>query len=298
LIIKYYVKLGRRLTPVIGKISKATLLDLKKTSCKQAANEPLAAGPKDKPYNFILRLKTYKQLDKLIDMMKPWTTDEELFRIAKAELFPALVGDVLDKAGLYHQFLPPAIKPVSNDMVLIGRAYTVLEADVFEELSDTTNNPIMNKPLGLMFEALDKLQPNDVYVCTGASPDYALWGGLMSTRALLLKAAGAIVNGYSRDTNEVLQLNFPTFSIGTYAQDQGPRGKVIDYGVPIKINGVSIKPGDIIFGDRDGVVIVPKQVEDEIFTRALEKARGEKQVKKALQEGMSTMEAFEKFGIM
>lgn len=113
-----------------------------------------------------------------------------------------------------------------------------------------------------------------------------------------MKAAGAIVNGYSRDTNEVLHLDFPTFSIGTYAQDQGPRGKVIDYGVPIKINGVSIKPGDIVFGDRDGVVIVPIQVEEEIFTKALEKARGEKLVRKALQDGMSTVEAFEVFGIM
>ncbi len=230
--------------------------------------------------------------------MKLWNTDDELFSLAKAELFPALVGDVLDKAGLLHQFLPPAIKPVGNHMVVIGRAYTVLEADVFEETSEATNNPVMNKPFGLMFEALDRLQPNDVYICTGASPSYALWGGLMSTRALCLKAAGAVVNGYSRDTNEVLHLDFPTFSIGTFAQDQGPRGKVIDYGVPIKIDGVIIKPGDIVFGDRDGVVIVPKQVEEEIFTKALEKARGEKLVKKALQDGMSTVEAFEVFGIM
>ena len=149
-----------------------------------------------------------------------------------------------------------------------------------------------------MFEALDSLQEDEVYICTGSSLCYALWGGLMSTRAMKLKAAGAVVHGYSRDTNEVLRLGFPVFSAGTYAQDQGPRGKVIDYRVPIEIDRVRINPGDIIYGDRDGVVIVPQDIQDAVFDKALEKARGEKEVLKALQNGMSTVEAFEKFGIM
>ena len=230
--------------------------------------------------------------------MSLWKNDKELFRIAKTELFTALVGDVLDKLGYYHQFLSPEFKPLREDMVVIGRAMPVLEADVFIEKGDNTNNPIMNKPFGLMFEALDDLKEDEVYVCTGSTLAYALWGGLMSTRAIKLKAAGAVVNGYSRDTNEVLKLNFPTFSHGSYAQDQGPRGKVIDYRCPIEISGVSITEGDIVYGDRDGVIIIPKEVEEEAFTGAIEKARGEKLVKKALEEGMSTVDAFEKFGIM
>ena len=120
----------------------------------------------------------------------------------------------------------------------------------------------------------------------------------MSTRAIRLGAAGAVVNGYSRDTNEILSLNFPTFSLGGYAQDQGPRGKVIDYRVPIEIEGVRIDPGDLIYGDRDGVLVIPREVEKEAFSGAIEKARGEQLVKKALQEGMSTVDAFNKFGIM
>jgi len=227
-----------------------------------------------------------------------WKSDSELFDIAKNELFPALVGDILDQLGYQHQFLEPAIKPVRNDMVVIGRAMPVLEADVFEESSETTNNPLMKKPFGIMFEALDSLKENDVYICTGSSFSYALWGGLMSTRALKLKAAGAVLHGYSRDTNEVENFNFPTFSIGTYAQDQGPRGKVIDYNVPIEINGIRIQPGDIVYGDRDGVLIIPKEVEKKAFEGAIEKARGEQLVKKALETGMSTVDAFEKFGIM
>ena len=174
----------------------------------------------------------------------------------------------------------------------------VLEADVYEEVVKETNNPFMSKPFGLMFQALDDLKQDEVYICTGASPRYALWGGLMSTRAMKLGAAGAVLNGYSRDTNEILNLNFSTFSYGGYAQDQGPRGKVVDFRVSIEINSIRINPGDLIYGDRDGVVIVPKIAVEEVFSKALEKARGEKLVKKALEEGMSTVDAFEKFGIM
>ncbi len=230
--------------------------------------------------------------------MSLWKNDSELFSLARKELFTALVGDVLDKLGYLHQFLPPDIKPLSPEMVIIGRAMPVLETDVFGEIAENTRNPVMQKPFGIMFEALDDLKEDEVYICTGSSPKYALWGGLMSTRAMKLKSAGAVVNGYSRDTNQVLELHFPTFSIGTYAQDQGPRGKVIDFRIPIEWDGIKINPGDLIFGDRDGVLVVPREVEEEAFAGALEKARGERLVLKALQNGMSTVDAFKKYGIM
>ena len=230
--------------------------------------------------------------------MKLWKNDKELFDIARKELFTALVGDVLDKMGYLHQFLSPSIKPLRSDMVTIGRAMPVLEADVFMEKAIGTQNPLMQKPFGIMFEALDSLQPDEVYICSGSSPRDALWGGLMSTRATKLGAAGAVVDGFLRDTPEILKLGFPTFSMGSYAQDQGPRGKVIDYRTPIEFNGIRVNPGDIVFGDLDGVIIVPKEAVNDAFEAAIEKARGEKLVKKALEEGMSTVEAFAKFGIM
>lgn len=230
--------------------------------------------------------------------MKIWNGDQELFALAKRELFTALVGDVLDKLGYEHQFLPPQLGPVSSSMVVIGRAMPVLEADVFAEKLEHTASLIMNKPFGIMFEALDDLKRDEVYICSGASPRYALWGGLMSTRAMKLGAAGAVVNGYSRDTNEVLKLGLPLFSLGGYAQDQGPRGKVIDFRNTIEIEGIKVRNGDIVFGDRDGIVIVPREVEKEAFEAALEKARGEKLVKNALESGMSSVDAFKKFGIM
>ena len=230
--------------------------------------------------------------------MTSWKNDDELFKIAKSELFVALVGDVLDKIGFTNQFLPPKIKPLNNDFVVIGRAMPVLEADVFDEVVKDTNNPVMSKPFGLMFQALDDMKKNEVYICTGASPRYALWGGLMSTRAMKLGAAGAVLHGFSRDTNEILNLNFPTFSYGGYAQDQGPRGKVVDFRVSIELGGVRINPGDLIYGDRDGVLVVPWLTVNEVFSKAIEKSRGEQLVKKALEEGMSTVAAFDKFGIM
>ena len=233
-----------------------------------------------------------------MSVAKPWSNDEELFELARSELFTAVVGDVMDKLGLQRQFLPPTIRPLAPDMVAIGRAMTVLEADCFEAESESSGNPVMSKPFGLMLDALDDLKPFEIYLCTGASPRYALWGELMSVRALRLGAAGAVVDGYSRDTPGILELGFPTFSYGPYAQDQGPRGKVIDFRVPLEIEGTRVRPGDLVFGDIDGVCTVPREAETEVITAALEKARGEKTVRKAIEAGMSAKEAFETYGIL
>ncbi len=224
--------------------------------------------------------------------------DDQLFQLMKTQLFSAVIGDVMDKLGYQNQFLSPSIQPLRQDMLVAGRAMPVLEADVFSEVSSSGNNNLLAKPFGLMLEALDDLKQHEVYICTGSSPTYALWGELMSTRAMKLGAAGAVMNGYHRDTKGILALNFPTFSYGNYAQDQGPRGKVIDFRCEIQMNGVKIRPGDIVFGDIDGVCIIPQEAADEIIKLALEKANGEKLVQTAIQNGMSACDAFEKFGIM
>jgi regulator of RNase E activity RraA len=245
-------------------------------------------------------------------MAELWRDDNELFAAAKAELFTAVVGDVLDQLGFLHQFLPPQIRPLDPRMVVIGRAMPVLGADsvaekpwygVKESRADDlsvrdANNPVLQKPFGLMLRALDELRPNEVYLATGGSPRYAMWGELMSTRAMKLGASGAVMDGYTRDTNGILELGFPTFAYGSYAQDQSPRGKVIDFRCAVEIGGVRVDPGDIVFGDIDGVCTVPRKAEREVFVRALEKARGEKRVQDAIREGMSAQEAFDRFGIL
>jgi regulator of RNase E activity RraA len=227
-----------------------------------------------------------------------WNNDSDLFSLIRSELFTCVVGDVMDKLDLQHQFLPPAIRPLRNDMVVVGRAMPVLSVDVFVEKIRGTANLLMEKPFGLMLEALDDLHAHEVYLNTGSSPRNALWGELMSVRARKLGAAGAVLNGYSRDTKAVLDLSFPTFSFGPYGQDSAPRYKVVDYRVPVEIGSVRIRPGDILFGDIDGVLSVPSNAAEEVFTRAIEKVRGERLVKKALEEGSSAVAAFQKHGIM
>ncbi|MBX7207708.1 MAG: RraA family protein [Verrucomicrobiaceae bacterium] len=229
---------------------------------------------------------------------KLWRDDDELFALARRELFTAVVGDIMDQLGFQRQFLPPKIQPLRDDMVVIGRAMPVLEADMVADGEPSGKNPVMAQPFGLMLHALDDLKRNEVYLCAGASPEYALWGELMSLRAQKLGAVGAVMDGWSRDTRGILEMGFPCFSHGRYAQDQAPRGKVIDFRCSLQIGNVRAEPGDIIFGDLDGVCVVPRKAEREVFAKALEKARGEKLVRQALEKGMSARDAFRKFKIM
>ena len=231
-------------------------------------------------------------------MSTPWKDDDELFALARRELFSAVLGDIMDTMQLLHQFLPPNIQPLERGMSVVGRAMTVLEVDLDETGAPPNQTPALQKPFGLMLEALDSLAAHEIYVCAGASPRYALWGELMTTRAIRCGAAGAVLDGYSRDTRAVLELNFPVFALGSYAQDQAPRGKVGDFRIPIQIGDVRVTPGDIVCGDTDGVCIVPRQAEEEVFSRALEKARKEKKAKTEIARGMTAREAFEKFGVL
>ncbi|WP_054312902.1 RraA family protein [Mesorhizobium sp. 1M-11] len=219
--------------------------------------------------------------------------DARTFELVRENLFTAVLGDVMDALGLRHQFLPPAIRMQVPGTKIVGRAMPVLEADC---ASDESAN---SGAFGLMFEALDSLQPGEIYICTGSSPRYALWGGLMSTKAKALGGLGAVVDGFHRDTHEILALGFPVFSNGSYAQDQRVRGRVIDYRCPIEFgNGCRVEPGDLVVGDIDGVVIVPRKHETKVLESALAKVRGEEEVRSMILAGTSTVEIFAKTGIM
>lgn len=101
-----------------------------------------------------------------------WKDDDELFALCRQGLFSAVIGDVMDIMGRVHQFLPPQIQPLKDDMVVVGRAMPVLEADDHGGEGPGRINPLLNGPFGLMLRALDDLKKNEVYVCTGASPTY------------------------------------------------------------------------------------------------------------------------------
>jgi 4-hydroxy-4-methyl-2-oxoglutarate aldolase len=222
--------------------------------------------------------------------------DAPLFELVRSRLFTAVIGDVMDARGLTRQFLPPSIRALSPEMTIVGRAMPVLEADCAGE---TVGHSGRREPFGLMFRALDDLKPGEVYICTGASPSYALWGELMSTRARTLGAAGAVVDGFHRDTRGVLQAGLPVFSQGAYAQDQRLRGRVIDFRCPIEFgNGVRVAPGDVVVADIDGALTIPREHVHDIVSLALEKVEGEERVREMIEAGQKTEEIFEKTGIM
>lgn len=230
--------------------------------------------------------------------MTGWSSDDELFTLAERELFTCVVGDIMDKLQLFHQFLPPQIRPIARDAKVIGRAMPVLGGDVFQESASGSMNQVMARPFGLMLEALDDLRAGEVYICTGSASRNATWGEMMATRATRLGARGAVLDGYYRDTKGLLRMGFPTFGYGSYGQDSAPRYKVHDFRIPIEIGNVRVCPGDIVFGDIDGVCVIPRKAEEEVFSKALEKARGEKLVRKALEDGVSATAAYREYGIM
>ena len=218
-----------------------------------------------------------------------YSTDEDLFRVMKETLYSPVIGDILDVLGLWHQFLPQAIQPLRTEEVIVGRAMAVQIADAWGS---------QGSPFGRMTEALDQIQPHEIYIATGGSMNCAAWGEIMTATARTRKGAGAIIDGFHRDTPRVIEQEWPVFSRGRFAQDAGVRSKVVDFRCPVEIGGVAIQPGDLVFGDLDGVVIVPQAVEKEVFERALEKARAEKVVRKDIEGGLSSTEAFRKYGIL
>jgi len=215
--------------------------------------------------------------------------DPALFDVMKKELFSAVLGDVLDSMGHRRQFLPPRIRPLRPDMVVAGLAMPVLHV---------AGPAPGGSRFGRMLDALDSLRPGEVYLADSAGAPWALWGELMSSRARRLDAAGAVFHGYHRDTPGILVLGFPTFSLGCYAQDVTGRGHIADFRVPLRVGDVAVNPGDIVFGDVDGVLVLPAGVAAEAVRLALEKVRGEGNVQRAFAAGMSAVEAFDRFQVM
>lgn len=217
-----------------------------------------------------------------------WDDDGQLFDLIRQSLYTPVVGDVLDGLGFFHQFLPPTLHPMREEMVVIGRAMPVLTANVFAP---------QKQPFGRLTEALDQIEPGEVYIGTGTLR-CASWGEILTATARKRGGNGAIIDGFHRDTRGILAQNWPVFSRGRYAQDSAVRSTVIDFRCPIEIDGVRIETGDLVFGDLDGILIVPKRVENEVISRALEKARGEKLVLREIEEGLSSTAAFRKYHIL
>lgn len=219
----------------------------------------------------------------------PDSAEVRLIGRVRGSLHTCVLGDVLDSLGLHHQFLPPSVRPVQADMRLVGRAMPVLVGDVFGP---------QTQPFGRLTQALDALGPGEVYLATRGRAECAAWGEIMTAAARTRGAAGAVLAGWHRDSDKVLAQDWPVFSSGPYAQDSGVRSAVQDFGVPVEIAGVRVEPGDLVVGDRDGVVVVPRAVEAEVIDMAEDKVNRENEVLVAIEAGMGATEAFATYGVL
>jgi regulator of RNase E activity RraA len=206
-----------------------------------------------------------------------------------SKLFTPVIGDILDRERYYHQFLPQSIKPVHSSHRVLGRAFPVRIADVTGQQA---------RPFGRLTEALDAIQPNEVYLATGGSMNCAAWGEILTATARTRGGTGAVIDGFHRDTPRVLEQNWPVFSRGSFAQDAGVRSSVIDFRCAVEIGGVLVEPGDLIFGDIDGVVVIPRAVEEKVIQLALEKVTAEKKVRREIEGGATSTSVFDRYGVL
>jgi len=216
-------------------------------------------------------------------------SDHLLFDVLRERLFTAVVGDILDREGYWHQFLPQPIKPINPAHRVVGRAFPVRIADV--------SGP-QQRPFGRLTEALDAIEPGEVYVATGGSMSCAAWGEILTATARTRGGVGAVIDGYHRDTLRVLEQNWPVFSRGSFSQDAGVRSSVVDFRCAVEIGGVRIEPGDLVFGDIDGVVVIPRTIEQRVLQSALDKVAGEKTVRREIEAGSSSTDVFDRYGIL
>lgn len=218
------------------------------------------------------------------------TRDPLDFSSIQEKLYSAVIADILDDFGFRDQAFDHGIRPIDPSFKLAGRAFTILATDVYEVRED---------PYAKELEAIDGLTEGGVVVATtNGSSGAALWGELLSTAAVSKGGRGAVIDGFTRDSNGIIEMGFPAFTRGYSPLDSKGRIEVIAYGVPIRCGGVAVRTGDIIFGDRDGVVVIPEGVSREVLLKATEKVKSEGRMKGALQQGMGIMEAYREYGIL
>lgn len=210
----------------------------------------------------------------------------------RSNLFCSLLSDVLDAQGWMHQALPSRIRPLDEASVMVGRARTALFADIYQVRPD-------ENPYELEIALIDSLQPNQipVFAC-GATGRIAPWGELLSTASQARGAAGALMDGLVRDIRAIRQMGFPVFHGGIGPLDTKGRGRVIALDVPVECAGVKVASGDLIFGDADGVVVIPQAIEDAVLAAAFEKLKGEKNTLADLRAGQKLGDVFAKYGVL
>ena len=217
--------------------------------------------------------------------------DDATFDLMAEKLYVAVISDVLDGLGFRDQVLQPGIAPVlSGNAPLVGRAATMLVAPQYEVVAQPYTNQIA---------AIDDLKPGDVAVAgVGGMTGVAVWGELFSNAAVARGARGFVTDGMHRDTRMLRELGFPVFSRGARPVDISGRGTVVGHGRPVAVAGVLVQPGDVVFAEIDGIVVIPRGVAEEAVERAFEKVAKEDGARADLRQGALLSEVWAKYRVL
>jgi 4-hydroxy-4-methyl-2-oxoglutarate aldolase len=210
----------------------------------------------------------------------------------KELLFSAVLSDCLDQAGYTKQALPSRIRPLDEACVMVGRARTAAFMEVYH-VAEGVN------PYELEIALVDSLQADEIPVFACSNPArVAPWGELLSTASRVRGAAGALMDGCVRDIRAIKAMGFPVFHGGIAPLDSRGRGKIMAIDVPIECGGVPVAPGDLVFGDADGVVVIPQRAEEEVLKLAFDKIKGERNTLRDLQRGDKLADVFARYGVL
>lgn len=229
--------------------------------------------------------KLIKEREGISKVTFPISDKELLSRFE--QLYTGAVNDVLREFCLLEQALPGRIVPLREYRTVAGFAFTVKSA---------TNVKIQGE-MEFRVQMLDAMV-EDSFVVWDTSRDQkaTLWGGVMTATAKGKKLKAACIDGGIRDTHQILEADFPVFY--EYRISNGSLGRclITHYQIPIKIGDVTIKPGDVVLGDVDGVLVVPRNIAYEVLIRAEEIRENEKKIFGWVREGKSVHDITENGG--
>jgi 4-hydroxy-4-methyl-2-oxoglutarate aldolase len=209
------------------------------------------------------------------------------------KLYTAVLSDVMDDMGYPNQALRPFVRPLDEAISFVGRARTGLYANSYSVLAG-------ENPYELEIQLVDDLKPGDVPViaCDGPTERMAPWGELLTTAAKARGAVGCVTDGLVRDVRHIRAMNFPVFHGGIGPLDSKGRCRMIEIDRPIICAGVKVNSGDVVFGDVDGVVVIPQAITDEVFARSMEKVSRENRTRDELRDGRLLSEVYQKYGVL
>lgn len=211
----------------------------------------------------------------------------------KGRLYAAVLSDVLDELGHPDQAVKPLVRPLDEASVLCGFARTGLYMKRY-------HLPEGHNPYALEMDLIDSLKPGEIPVlaCDGPTDRIAPWGELLTTASMVRGAAGCLTDGLVRDVRRIRELGFPVFHGGIGPLDTKGRAEMMAADEPVELGGARVAPGDFIFGDVDGVVIVPRAIAPEAIRRALAKIEAEDTTREELLAGNSLRSVFERHGVL